>query len=145
MGHEKDAEGAGLREGADPEKRHPNLWSIWILSVLYLFSPVIVGGCAYNLIAAGVLIGSSSIVCFKPIQWSRKIARYAFVVGLVMGVVGVSPPIYFAVAYGLEAVWLFSPIELALSIACIALTIIAILKIRSLGIFQAIHTQDQKS
>ncbi|MBO3754400.1 MAG: hypothetical protein FGF53_05945 [Candidatus Brockarchaeota archaeon] len=104
------------------------LWPMLVLSILYLLSPVISGGETYNLVVAGILItGSLAGLMFD--SRLRKIARYAFIVGVVIGIAGVSPPLYFAAVQGLV-----SPAELALSIACIILTVIAVLK-RPLGLF----------
>lgn len=131
MSHEKGVGEAGSKKKNNGlEKRLLNLWPIWILSALYLFSPVIAGGNAYNLIAAGVLTGFSSIAGLRPGSWLKKTAQYTFIVGLVMGIVSVSPPIYFTTVHGLV-----SPVELALSVVCIILTVMAVLKIRSLGMF----------
>lgn len=99
-----------------------SLWPMLFLSILYLLSPVISGGETYNLVVAGILIiGSLAGLMFD--SRLRKIARYAFIVGVVIGIAGVSPPLYFAAVQGLV-----SPVELALSIACIILTVIAVLK-----------------
>ncbi|MBO3832910.1 MAG: hypothetical protein FGF51_05935 [Candidatus Brockarchaeota archaeon] len=104
------------------------LWPMLVLSILYLLSPVISGGETYNLVVAGILItGSLAGLIFD--SRLRKIARYAFIVGVVIGITGVSPPLYFAAVQGLV-----SPAELALSIACIILTVIAVLK-RPSGLF----------
>lgn len=130
MSREKSVGEAGLKKNVGLEKRLLGLWPVWILSALYLFSPVIVGGNTYNLVAAGVLTGASPIAGLKLGSWLKKIAQYAFIVGLMMGAVGVSPPLYFTTVHGL-----FSPVELALSIVCIILTIMAALKTRPLGIF----------
>jgi len=95
-----------------------------------LLSPAISGGEAYNLVIAGILIIVSQAIGLMLGPRLRRIARYAFIVGIVMGAAGVSPPLYFATVHGLV-----SPVELALSIVCIILTIIALLKTRSLGMF----------
>ncbi len=128
MSHEKSVGEAGSKSSTGLKKTLLNLWPPLILSALYLLSPIVAGGDTYNLPFTGVLIGASLITVLKPVSWLKKIMQYAFIVGLVMGVVGVSPPIYFAMVYGLV-----SPVELALSIACVILTIIAIFKIKSLG------------
>jgi len=105
------------------------LWPALVLSILYLLSPVISGGETYNLVIAGLLIMGSSMIGLVLGSRLRKIVRYAFIVGIVIGIVGVSPPFYFATVQGLV-----SPVELALSVACIILTIIAVLK-QGLGLF----------
>lgn len=105
-----------------------SLWPALALSILYLLSPVISGGETYNLVVAGILI-VSSLAGLMFDSRLRKIARYAFIVGVVIGITGVSPPLYFAAIQGLV-----SPLELALSIACIILTVIAVLK-RPSGLF----------
>jgi len=107
-----------------------SLWPALILSIIYLLSPAISGGETYNLVIAGILIMVSSATGLMLGPRLRRIACYTFVVGIVMGVAGVSPPLYFATVHGLV-----SPVELALSIVCIILTVIAVLKTRSLGVF----------
>ncbi len=106
-----------------------SLWPMLILSILYLLSPAISGGETYNLVIAGILIICSSIAGLMLGPRLRRIVRYAFIVGIVIGVAGVSPPLYFSAVQGLV-----SPVELALSIVCIILTVIAVLK-RSSGLF----------
>jgi len=107
-----------------------SLWPVLTLSILYLLSPVISGGETYNLVIAGILIVCSSAagLVFNPKL--RRIARYAFIVGNVIGIAGVSPPLYFATFQGLV-----SPVELALSIACIILTVIIVVFKKSPGLF----------
>lgn len=105
-----------------------SLWPMLVLSILYLLSPAISGGETYNLVIAGILIICSSVAGLMLGQRLR-IVRYAFIVGIVIGVSGVSPPLYFAAFQGLV-----SPVELALSIACIILTVIAVFK-RPSGLF----------
>jgi hypothetical protein len=107
-----------------------SLWPALILSIIYLLSPAISGGETYNLAIAGALIMVSQAIWLMLGSRLRRIACYAFIVGIVIGVAGVSPPLYFATAHGLV-----SPVELALSIVCIILTVIAVLKTRSLGMF----------
>ncbi|MEM3648284.1 MAG: hypothetical protein QW506_03885 [Thermoproteota archaeon] len=121
--------GGNVSQGkASLSSRLLSVWPMLVLSILYMLSPVISGGETYNLIVAGILIiGSLAGLMFDSSL--RKIARYAFIVGVVIGVAGVSPPLYFAVVQGLV-----SPVELALSIACILLTVIAVLK-RPSGLF----------
>ncbi|MCX8183814.1 MAG: hypothetical protein N3F08_05290 [Crenarchaeota archaeon] len=121
--------GETVSQGKASPSRLLSLWPVLVLSILYLLSPVISGGETYNLVIAGILIVCSSLAGLMFNSRLRKIARYAFIVGLVIGVAGVSPPLYFAAVQGLV-----SPVELALSIACIILTIIAVFK-RSSGLF----------
>ncbi|MEM2929473.1 MAG: hypothetical protein QW797_01200 [Thermoproteota archaeon] len=118
------------KEGFSLGSRLHGILPALILSVLYLLSPAISGGETYNLVIAGVLIMGSSAVGLTPGSRLRKIACYTFIVGIVIGIVGVLPPLYFAMVHGL-----FSPTELALSIACIILTVIAVFKTRFLGLF----------
>ncbi|MEM2050911.1 MAG: hypothetical protein QXP19_03125 [Thermoproteota archaeon] len=105
------------------------LWPIIVLSILYLLSPAISGGETYNLVIAGILIICSTVAGLMLGPRLRRIVRYAFIVGIVIGVSGVTPPLYFAAFQGLV-----SPVELALSMVCIILTVIAVLK-RPSGLF----------
>ncbi|MGB9717616.1 MAG: hypothetical protein ACPL4E_04145 [Thermoproteota archaeon] len=121
--------GAVSEESTGFSSRLISLWPALVLSILYLLSPVISGGETYNLVIAGLLIMGSSVIGLVLGSRLRKIVRYAFIVGIVIGIAGVSPPLYFATVQGLV-----SPVELALSVACIILTIIAVLK-QGLGLF----------
>ena len=99
------------------------IWPVLILSILYLLSPVISGGETYNLVIAGILIICSITAGLVSNSKLRKVARYTFIVGNVIGIAGVSPPLYFATFQGLV-----SPLELVLSITCIILTVIVVFK-----------------
>lgn len=115
--------------GIGLKARALSLWPGFILAAIYVFSAVIIESKAYNLLIAGALIGTSMFIRAISEVALKRIVRYMFLTGIVMGVVGIVPPIYFAVLYGIV-----SPIELTLSIACIALTVIILIKIRSLNV-----------
>lgn len=115
--------------GIGLKARALSLWPGFILAAIYVFSAVITESKAYNLLIAGALIGTSMFIRAISEVALKRIVRYMFLTGIVMGVVGIVPPIYFAVLYGIV-----SPIELTLSIACIALTVIILIKIRSLNV-----------
>ncbi|MGQ9596871.1 MAG: hypothetical protein ACUVQY_08170 [Thermoproteota archaeon] len=106
-----------------------SLWPGFILAAIYVFSAVIIASKAYNLLIAGALIGTSMFIRAISEVALKRIVRYMFLTGIVIGIVGIVPPIYFAVLYGIV-----SPIELTLSIACMALTVIILIKIRSLNV-----------
>lgn len=115
--------------GIGLKARALSLWPGFILAAIYVFSAIIIESKAYNLLIAGALIGTSMFIRAISEVALKRIVRYMFLTGIVMGVVGIVPPIYFAVLYGIV-----SPIELTLSIACIALTVIILIKIRSLNV-----------
>jgi hypothetical protein len=102
-----------------------NLLPGMILAVAYFSTSIFTAGEAYNLIVAGALIGASLCVrCISDTAFKRAL-RYMFLTGIVMGVAGVSPPLYFAIAQGIV-----SSMELILSIICIVLTVITLVTIR---------------
>jgi len=96
-----------------------------ILAILYFSASFATGGEAYNLVIAGALIGLP--VCLRLINktFLERIMRYMFVTGVVMGLIGVLPPLYFAIVYGI-----FSTVDLMFSIVCMILTLATITLVR---------------
>lgn len=100
-------------------KRLLNLFLGIILAVVYFLTGFLTGDGAYNLIIAGALIGSSTGIRLISETMLKRIVRYMFLTGVVMGIVGASPPLYFAIFHGI-----ISSTELMFSIGCIVLTVI---------------------
>lgn len=110
-------------------KRLLNLSPGIVLAVAYSFSSIVTRNEAYNLIIAGALVGLSMCIRLVSETALKRIIRYMFLTGVVMGVVGVSPPLYFAITYGI-----LSPTDLIFSIVCIILTLVTISRIRRFNI-----------
>ncbi|MGC8831961.1 MAG: hypothetical protein ACP5PQ_05220 [Thermoproteota archaeon] len=100
-----------------------------VLAATYVLAAVITGGEAYNLLIAGALIGASVCIRMFSDTMLKEIVRYMFLTGIVIGVAGVSPPLYFTILYGV-----LSSTELVLSIVCIILTALTIIRIKSLNV-----------
>jgi len=99
------------------------------LAATYFLISIITRGEAYNLIIAGTLVLVPLCIRWASETMLKRVVRYMFLAGIVMGVAGVSPPLYFTILHGI-----FSPTDLALSIFCIILTALTITRIKSLNI-----------
>jgi hypothetical protein len=100
-----------------------------LLVIVYFSATILTSGETYNLFLAGALIGIAICIRWVSDKMFRGIVRYMFLSGAVIGVAGVSPPLYFAIAYG---VW--SPIEFVLGIVCIILTAVTIIKAKAFNL-----------
>ncbi|MCS7138443.1 MAG: hypothetical protein NZ873_00075 [Crenarchaeota archaeon] len=100
-----------------------------ILAVTYFLASITTSERAYNLIIAGALIGFSTCIRLISEKMLKRIVRYMFLTGVVMGVTGISPPFYFTIVYGI-----MSPMDLAFSIVCVVLTVVTIVKIKNFNI-----------
>jgi hypothetical protein len=111
------------------ERRLLNLLPGLTLAATYVLATIITGGEAYNLLIAGALIGTSMCIRIFSDTLLRGVVRYMFLTGIVIGVAGVSPPLYFTIVYGV-----LSSTELLLSIVCIILTTVTLIRIKSLNV-----------
>jgi hypothetical protein len=125
---EKAGEKASIKI-TGPDKRLLNLLPGLVLSATYVLATIITGGEAYNLLIAGALIGIP--LCIRMFSGTilKEIVRYMFLTGIVIGVAGVSLPLYFTIVYGV-----LSLTELVLSIVCIILTAVTLIRIKSLNV-----------
>lgn len=106
-----------------------NLLPGLVLSAAYVLTTIVAGGEAYNLLIAGALIGVSMSIRVVSDTMLKGVVRYMFLTGIVIGVAGVSPPLYFTIVYGV-----LSSTELALSIVCIILTAVTLIRIKYLNV-----------
>jgi len=111
------------------ERRLLNLLPGLTLAATYVLATIITGGEAYNLLIAGALIGTSMCIRIFSDTLLKGVVRYMFLTGIVIGVAGVSPPLYFTIVYGV-----LSSTELLLSIVCIILTTVTLIRIKSLNV-----------
>ncbi|MEM3712046.1 MAG: hypothetical protein QXR97_00680 [Thermoproteota archaeon] len=129
MNSGEEARKTALLKNAILGKRILNLSLGIILAATYFLTGVATGGEAYHLIIAGALIGLSTCIRLISETMLKRIVRYMFLTGVVMGVVGASQPLYFTILYGI-----MSPTDLVFSIGCIVLTIITVSRIRNFNI-----------
>ncbi|MEM2088030.1 MAG: hypothetical protein QXF52_05075 [Thermoproteota archaeon] len=111
------------------DKKLINLLPGLILAATYVLATIVAGSEAYNLLLAGVLIGASMCIRIFSDTMLKGVVRYMFLTGIVIGVAGVSPPLYFTIVYGV-----LSSAELVLSIVCIILTAVTLIRIKVLNI-----------
>jgi len=119
----ENAEKALMLENVALSKRLLNLSLEIILAIAYFLTGISTGGRAYNMIVASALVGFSIGIRLISENMLKRIVRYMFLTGVVMGIAGASPPLYFAIFHGI-----ISSIELMFSIGCIVLTVITLFR-----------------
>lgn len=110
-------------------KRLFNLLPGIVLALAYFLTSISRGGGTYNLIIAGALIAISLCIRLISETMLKKTVRCMFLTGVVMGVAGISSPIYFAVFQGVVSL-----MDLTFSIICIILTVTTIVRIKDFNI-----------
>ncbi|MBO3839315.1 MAG: hypothetical protein QXU09_00135 [Thermoproteota archaeon] len=125
MNPEENASETTLKKKLVSGGKMLNLLPGIILAAAYFSASIFTVGEAYNLIVAGTLIGASLCIRYVSDTAFKRVVRYMFLTGIVMGVAGVSLPLYFAIAQGI-----ISLTELILSVICIILTVITLAMIR---------------
>ncbi|MEM2941216.1 MAG: hypothetical protein QW304_06680 [Thermoproteota archaeon] len=128
MSSEEKAVGKAAIKITGIDRRLLNILPGLVLAATYVLATIITGGEAYNLLIAGALIGAPVCIRIFSDTMLKGIVRYMFLTGIVIGVAGVSPPLYFTIVYGVVSS------ELVLSIVCIILTVVTLIRIKYLNV-----------